>query len=291
MKINENEIISKYNLLDFIVDEKSEQLVYQRIELLKQGHKTTNEYTVRDFENRIFQVEARAHLITYENKPSVLVALNDISERKRFEKEIITATIKAEEMERGRIAKELHDGIGPLLSACRIYIHNIKNYNDILESIDNLEELISEAIDSVKEISNNISPHVLRNFGFVQALKNFTEKISKTCHINIDCNCQSHKRYSENIEITIFRVLSELINNTIKHAKAKNIKIDFKEENNSLLIKYFDDGIGFVYDQNIKNKGLGILNMKTRINSIDGKIFFNTILNKGLEVEIQILNL
>lgn len=191
------------------------------------------------------------------------------------EAEVLSAIVKAEENERARFAKELHDGLGPLLSSVKMSVSTIKkqmgsDYD--FRIIDNTEKLIDESIFTIKEISNNISPHILNNFGLYNALQSFINKIQISHTINIILNSNlNEKRYSYNIEVVFYRVICELINNTLKHASAHRITIDFFEDKDELLLEYLDDGIGFSPENvELTGTGMGMANMRSRINSLNG---------------------
>jgi len=191
------------------------------------------------------------------------------------ETEVLSVIVKAEENERTRFAKELHDGLGPLLSSIKMSVSTIKkqmtpDYD--LRIIDNTEKLINESIFTIKEISNNISPHILNNFGLYKALQSFIGKIQINNNINIILNSNlNEKRYDYNIEVVFYRVICELINNTLKHASAHRITIDFFEDKDELLLEYIDDGIGFSPEKAEKEgQGMGLANIRSRINSLNG---------------------
>ena len=200
-------------------------------------------------------------------------------ETREQEKKILSAMIQAEEKERKRFAKELHDGLGPLLSSVKMSVSSlsqIEHAPNETEILNNTNLLIDEAIKSIKEISNNLSPHVLTNFGLARALNNFIHKLNLTKKVNIELNTNiSDTRYSMNIETVIYRVTCELINNTLKHANAKNINIEINQINEILYVKYADDGIGFDIEQILKDSediGMGYSNIFSRIDSLKGSI-------------------
>nr|HPR60518.1 histidine kinase [Prolixibacteraceae bacterium] len=161
--------------------------------------------------------------------------------RKENESRILSAIIRTEESERQHFSKELHDGLGPLLSSVKMAISATRsksNNND--KVIANAEKLIDESISTIKEISNKLSPHVLNSFGLYKAVKSFISKI-KTIHstqIKLSGNIEG-KRYAYNIEVVLYRVICELITNTLQHARAKNCYIEMEEnQQNILTIKY-----------------------------------------------------
>lgn len=279
------------NIFDYIFDEKALQKVAREVKELNKGHIAAAEYMIRNKAGERFPVEVRSRKITYEGQPAVVTSFNDISSRKDLEKQVYVVSMKAEEEERGRIAKDLHDGLGPLLSTCKIYLHNLKlsmfNPNE-KKSYKKLGELINESLIGVKEISNNLSPHILRNFGLIPALNSFIEKLSAYAQIRISCNFDAPNRYTDIIEITLYRISTELINNTLKHSEAENITISIKEENEKLRFVYVDDGKGFDYEEIMEEKkGLGLFNINSRINSIGGIIIFKSSKGKGVHVTIE----
>jgi signal transduction histidine kinase len=232
-------------------------------------------------------------LIEYEGKPVLLTVMHDVTEKKYIEKQLYIASLNAEEKERERIAKDLHDGIGPLLSTLKIYLFDIQNSAEVdtnLESIAKSGEIINEAISCVKEISNNVSPHVLRNFGLTQAIKSFLEKLVIKSDIKFKLNSNFNSRISEIIEVTLYRIATELINNTLKYANANNIEIIINKTEKNLSFNYLDDGKGFDYDMLIKeSKGFGLQNIQSRVHAIGGELNFSSSQGKGVNVLINVI--
>lgn len=214
--------------------------------------------------------------------------------RSTSEKRILRAIIKTEEKERKHFAKELHDGLGPLLSSIKMLISGLKLSNDETKQkkiINNLELVTNEAIISIKEISNLLSPHILNNFGLYSAVKSFNEKISETGTIKIVLNSNIQTvRFDFNTETILYRIICELINNTLKHASAKSINIDMFLENKTLTIYYFDDGVGFDTEKVLNNEdsGMGFPNILTRLKSINGTINIESEHNSGVNINIKV---
>jgi signal transduction histidine kinase len=151
--------------------------------------------------------------------------------------------------------------------------------------------VINEAITSIKEISNNLSPHVLSNFGLVSALKNFAHKINQTKAVRIDLTSNmENERFDHNVEIILYRASCELINNTIKHAAAENIQINISKHLRTLTIQYHDDGIGFQPEKIMNNQtdGTGFSNIQSRIKSIHGIFILNSVPNEGTTALIKV---
>lgn len=216
--------------------------------------------------------------------------------RKIAENRVLKAVHRTEERERKRFANDLHDGLGPLLSTIKMSISVlVKSEKDKsrLDIIKNAEKVIEEAIKSIKEISANISPHVLNNYGLTSAIKNFVDKIRETKLLEL--NFQSNMfdmRLDNDLEVVIYRSICELINNTVKHAKAGQIKINlnFNEAKNVLDLLYDDDGMGCNIDEIIEGQtgGTGLQNMVSRISAINGYIEMDSKEGEGFHAYISI---
>ena len=208
--------------------------------------------------------------------------------RKQNETRVLSAILKTEENERQHFAKELHDGLGPLLSSVKMAIS--ASGNDNKNVLDNAEKLIDESITTLKDISNKLSPHVLFNFGLFKAIKSFINKLQKIGDptINLNSNIEN-KRFSYNIEVVLYRIICELISNTLIHANARNVYVDLLADEKSISLKYIDDGIGFDVKQ-VENDliGMGYSNIKSRIKSLNGTYNFFSKPGEGVHVNVQI---
>jgi len=216
--------------------------------------------------------------------------------RRLTEKMFLNTIIQTEEKERKRFAKDLHDGLGPLLSTVKMSISSLAQmkHDDVSsELVENTELVINEAIKSLKEISDNLSPHILNNFGLVRALNNFSNKVNVagTIKINLESDLKD-ERFDNNVEVVLYRVVCELINNTIKHAKAKKIDLSLTKDGEYLSIVYKDDGKGFDVDKVINQPsgtGMGFSNIYSRINSLKGEINIESEQKKGTFVTIKVM--
>jgi len=215
--------------------------------------------------------------------------------RREAEKRVLNAIIQTEEKERKRFAKDLHDGLGPLLSTVKMSISTLSLMDQDpsrKEIIENTAHVINESIKSIKEISNNLSPHILNNFGLASAIKDFSNKIdSKVVHINFESNA-FNKRLEENVEVVLYRVVCELINNTMKHAQAHVADINLTIQHKNILLSYSDDGVGFnvndVVGDNLQVNGMGYSNMLSRVNSIKGRMDVESSPESGTKVLIRV---
>ena len=182
--------------------------------------------------------------------------------RRETEKRVLAAVIRTEEQERQRFAKELHDGLGPLLSVIKMLVSGLdaEKSLEVNEKIrQNLRQAVDEAITGVRDISANISPHILNNFGLKDAVEAFIKRLRqsgefKVCFItNLE-----NQRFNYNVEVVMYRVICELINNTLRHAAAKKVSIDLQLDEGVLYLEYSDDGIGFEVSGVPAHKGMGV---------------------------------
>ena len=216
-------------------------------------------------------------------------------ERRKTERRFLTAIIQTEEAERTRIAKDLHDGMGPLLSAVKMSVSTLEHLardQQSLTIIRNATETVDEAIRSLKDISDHLSPHVLANFGMIRALANYVNKIIQTGQLDIDFHTNlKNERFDENIEVVIYRISSELIHNTIQHSQATRASLSLKYENGELLLEYQDNGIGFEADRAMKGNdrdGSGLTNIESRIKSLKGDLVIESKPGLGMRVFIKV---
>jgi PAS domain S-box-containing protein len=223
-----------------------------------------------------FPVEVNLSLIDLEEDQIILAVVRDISKRQETERKILNAVIETEETERKRFAKDLHDSIGPLLSSINLYLSALAktDQKEKKENIINVSrEAVNEALVSIKEISNNLSPHILSDFGLEKAIDSFTNKLQISQSIHISFHAENlEQRLNEQVEVVIYRVVTELIHNTIKHAKAQNIEINLSRTQDLLTLIYIDDGIGFDTRkiQAGKSNGMGLYNILSRVRSLNG---------------------
>lgn len=216
-------------------------------------------------------------------------------DRARSEKRVINAIINTEENERKRFAKDLHDGLGPLLSTVKMSLsaldNRVKDPTGI-EILNNTNHLVNEAINSLKDISNNLSPHILSNFGLSSALSAFVAKINKTKAIEIDLKSNMENiRLETEKEVVVYRAACELINNSIRHSGASRIEIDLNKHEKFITLQFYDNGRGFDTSalDNEDTKGMGLSNIDTRVKSVDGVFILESTPGKGTSALIKII--
>ncbi|MCF6342608.1 MAG: sensor histidine kinase [Bacteroidales bacterium] len=233
-------------------------------------------------------------LIRLKNKKNKIIAGQLILQLEE-EQKLMTAqsVIVGQENERKRIAQELHDGIGVLLSTASIHFSNIEESSadkKTAQMLKKANKLLKEAGGQVRKISHDIMPGVLSRFGLQEALEDIFENVEDIGSIEVECKIELDEgRLSENTEIVLYRIVQEMLNNTLKHAKAKKISFHLKIEADELHIIYNDDGQGFNQDDVQPERGLGLSGIKSRIDLLKGKMQLSSEKGKGTLYEIRII--
>ncbi len=217
------------------------------------------------------------------------------SDRLRSEKRVINAIINTEENEKKRFAKDLHDGLGPILSTVKMSLSAL--HERITDSsgtiiLNNTTHLVNEAISTIKEISNNLSPHILTNFGLSSAIGAFTTKLNQTKAVEIvfKTNMENHRLENEK-EVVVYRAVCELINNSILHSGASRIEIELNKHEKFITLQFYDNGRGFDTSTLSKEdtKGMGLSNIETRVKTVEGVFILESSPGKGTSALIKLI--
>jgi two-component system NarL family sensor kinase len=201
--------------------------------------------------------------------------------------------IQAEEKERKRIAADLHDGVGQLFSAVRM------NLSSLLERVvlNNADEqalaektlaMVDESCKEVRTIAHQMMPNILLKTGLASAIKDFVNKIdSHQLKINLEAY-GLEERLENNVEIVLYRVVQECVNNVIKHSKANRLDINLTREHRDISVTIEDNGVGFNTADKMKFEGIGLKNIITRVKYLKGSVDISSDQNKGTLVAIYI---
>ena len=218
--------------------------------------------------------------------------ISDITNTKLLEQQVLNAVIETEEKERLHFSQDLHDSLGPTLAASKALIQLMNKPNITFnrdEILLDIENLLNESIQNVRDISFRLSPHILKNYGLFEAIESFINKVRESSNINFDITLDSRHRFNEKIETVVYRILCECINNTIKHSKATKVTLTIFSIKKNLFVEYIDNGIGFnVASKLADHKGVGLMNMQSRVKSINGSINIQSSKEKGTSIKLQI---
>ena len=213
------------------------------------------------------------------------------SQRRISERRILNTVLRTEEKERRRFSKDLHDGLGPLLSSAKMSVSALSTSDmsaQNQEILRNVTYVVDEAIRSLREVSANLSPHLLDNFGLARAVSNFINKLPHGgMHIRFDTNLKG-ERFDPDIEVILYRVICELINNSLKHSGATEVKLSVQYKQGHIQIQFEDNGCGFDVEQSVQKGGMGLSNIYSRVTSLKGVVHFDSRPNQGMRAKIDI---
>ena len=201
----------------------------------------------------------------------VLYFVNQVRIYKIHQRKLIQAELEAIEEERGRIARDLHDSVGTDFSAIKMIVTQLLTKHSEPKTTE-VETQFQSTIQDIKNIIYGLSPPGLERYGLFSALKNYVDKLNGTIPIKIEISTFGVEIKDSKLSMTIFRIIQELIANSLKHSKAESITLHINSFKDLLNIVYEDNGIGFSFDDN--RKGLGLYNIESRIHAINGQLKF-----------------
>lgn len=236
-------------------------------------------------------VEISASNIYYKRKWQRLVIAHDITEQRKAEEMAISAIIEGEERERQRIAKELHDGLGQYLSASNMNLKSV--YEDLPGIPDKLDEsfktgleLLKHAISETRNISQNLLPKAIQDYGLELAVESLINNLKSNNNIKFTL----YKNIFEadipsNIQINLYRILQESLNNSIRHGMPDKIDVQLVYSDNEILLVVEDNGKGFNIHKE-SGEGLGLRSMKTRAGAMSAELDIVSSKGKGTIISV-----
>ncbi len=205
---------------------------------------------------------------------------------KEQELKLANTYVIAQNEERSRIARELHDSIGGSLAAIKLQMKDIQKDEDIQKTIINQ---LDDTYEQVREISHNLIPKKISQTAFANYITDYIKTIEKVTEPEITFIPHPEEKINvidDNQKVEIFKIIQELITNALKHAKAKVIEICLNVYNDSIEIIFEDDGIGF--DVKKTNNGIGLQNIKKRLSLLKATIDIDSTINRGTAIRIEI---
>lgn len=218
-------------------------------------------------------------------------------ESKRKEDQVRSAyLLEGQEEERKRMSREIHDGLGQMLTGIKLSLGRLNSPDmspKLRKAYEHMKQLTNETIEATRAISFNLMPTALNDFGIASALKIFAHQAQNETDLQIFIESSNpEKRYSQNMEINIYRIVQEAINNIIKHADASVAKVKMHENNGLLELSITDNGIGFDPEklkstrQSLIHNGLE--NMKMRVTLLNGTFRLTTLVGEGTDIFIKL---
>lgn len=265
-----------------------QQLEIQRQELLLSKKNTIIVIIILSFLLIIAGVYLYYHNYKHRQQASLQNTILSLTEKKS------RAAVEAEIQERKRIGQELHDGLGQMLSVARLNISVLQQKSSLTE--ERKKELLDAAMYSVdkafyelRDISHNLAPSVLTEKGFIGALKDLSDQINQSKVMKVNLETFGLNGSLDNlIENTLYRAVQELINNTIKHAKATNIYLQLVKSETEITLMDEDNGVGFNMNNTLIENGGGLSNIRSRVENLSGSIFIDAMADRGTIITIVI---
>ncbi len=217
------------------------------------------------------------------------VVLRQLQDEKQID--LLNAVFETQESERKRLAEDLHDSVGQVLSAIKLNLHRLDR---VIETegpkslLADTRQLTDECIQEIRNIIHNVLPPVLTDFGLIDALQALCDKLGQNTDIKITFTKNlADERFPSEIELTYYRMAQELFGNAVKHSKATAIQLLITKEDGWLVMSFSDNGIGF--DMDNVTHGFGIKNLQSRAQLINGKIHTYTKPQAGTLTTIKVI--
>lgn len=208
-----------------------------------------------------------------------------------YQEELLHSNILTQEEERERIAKDLHDEVGSKLNVVHLYLHQLtRKAPEAGESIREMVSVINDTIDTTRRISHDLLPPTLDSFGLSTAVEELCERIQQTSQLEIYVETQGERaeHIEKIVELNLFRILFELLSNTLKYAEASQIHISLAQTESKISLSYRDNGKGFDASDFKHQKGLGMKNIESRLQMIQGSYELKTAPGEGVWINIQV---
>lgn len=228
----------------------------------------------------IFFIIYKQRLLKQENIQRVLEL--------EYQKDLLKASIAGQEKERLRVAKELHDDVGAMLTTTKVYFEQFSSAKEAEKQVQlnsKMNQLLGGMIESVRSISHDLRPMVLEKLGLIEAVQTLSNTLNESGKLSIEFNHDGKLECTKDQELNLYRIIQELITNTLKHSQAKLVQIQLSTYDNTLDLLYRDDGIGMDATKSDQKKGIGLKNIESRLSLMSGTIkYLNK--NSGFYVEI-----
>lgn len=321
-EINENLAISHYlyrkykNAYDYLwVTKTLEDSIFtikrqEKISDLELKYeKEKNQVTILSQQNEILAKDRDLKIRTFVGASIIALALflflylrqkavkNRIISEQRIrqleeEKKVLQAKalVEGQDEERKRIARELHDGLGVLLSTVKMQFTTLKDKSpENKPLIDRASQLLEQASTDVRKISHNMMPGLLTKLGLFEAVEDLMEKVGETEGLDAFVEVpEDAERLPENKEIMLYRIIQEMVNNTLKYAEAKRISVRLQMFPGKMDVYFSDDGVGFNVEEKLESKSIGLQSIHSRVNFLNGSLEIDSKPGEGTSYQISI---
>ncbi|NHN28098.1 sensor histidine kinase [Flavobacterium jejuense] len=213
----------------------------------------------------------------------------------KYQKEMLNAAILTQEKERKRIARDLHDDISSKINIISLNSHFLTVANlsekEIKQITSNIIDVSAKVLESTRRISHDLLPPIFEEFGIHVAIEELCCNYSKADNLVVTYNNIFKQEIFDEIDkrnhLHLFRILQELINNSIRHGLATEINIDFEKKKKKRVLKYKDNGSGFDTEKTNFKKGLGMKNIESRVEFLNGEFKITSVINQGVQIVLS----
>lgn len=263
----------------------------KEIILLEKGNQSRNFWIYGLMSALLLLIFISVIVFRYMNQQKTIAEQESIKLKQEKTINATNAMLQGEEAERTRLARDLHDGLGGLLSGVKFQLNTMKgnvilNENDALVFNNSISQL-DNAIAEMRRVAHNMMPESLINFGLNDALRSYCENIKQTKVLNVTYQSLAmEERLDKSTEVVVYRIVQELLNNIIKHAQATEATIQLSRNNNLISLTVEDNGKGFDMNTIESYKGIGLQNLQNRVDYLNGKMDMKSD-SKGTSVLIE----
>lgn len=232
-----------------------------------------------------------SNLFYEDNILKALVLYEDITEIINFKKDRLKIISSIQDIERKKFAKELHDDLGQQLVLANLYLNQLEKKSELKSEIQEIKEVVSQALEQSRNLTYNIMPPLLEE-GIINGLESLFNRLSRLDSIKVNFNLDKDDDISKVINgelaYNIYRITQEFVNNTLKHAKASLITCDIKKDENKIIFKLKDNGVGFDMKKNYN--GSGLRNFSERAEAFNLKVNLSSKLKEGTQLTLIVPN-
>jgi two-component system sensor histidine kinase NreB len=264
----------------------------------KQVQITSFEMRLRTKDGREYPVAASSAQLPQGSKGKLVLILRDMSaqqraEKERYQQKLTNYVIQAQEEERKRISRELHDGVGQALYSILVGLNVIGQSNmnaQVKQHVAEIQQMTAKAMEEVKRMALELRPSALDDLGLLPAIRSLIKRVEQTFGLKVDLDVRgSRRRYDAAVETALYRIVQEAMTNAAKYARADKLCIVFEDKGSELMVTIVDDGVGFdpVYVENT-GTGLGLFGMKERAQLLGGSVDIRSNVGEGTTLFVKI---
>lgn len=238
-------------------------------------------------QKEIYLLIVSVSITTFFLSVSIVTLLVMFQKRRNFyKKELSKVNIEIKEQTLKNISWEIHDNIGQILSTINLYCYKIHDSSpeDMKPKVEEMQSLIQTAISEVRNLSKTLNTDYIKNIGLIKSTQSELERFERLNFLTTNFNVHGEAfELADDDEVILLRILQEFFSNTIKHAKASQLDVDFYFEDNTLTIRLKDDGVGFGDDS---IRGTGLINMKNRAKLLGAFLTLDSEFGLGTSLQI-----